>query len=126
MQTLLALSALAGFSGVALGAFGAHGLRQRLDRLPDGVKRLEWWQTGANYQLLHALAIGLSALLAERVPGALPVVAAWAFAGGVLLFSGSLYVMTLTGLRRLGAITPLGGLGFLVGWACLFAAAFAR
>lgn len=126
MQTLLALSALAGFSGVALGAFGAHGLRQRLDRLPDGVKRLEWWQTGANYQLLHALAIGLSALLAERVPGALPVVAAWAFASGVLLFSGSLYVMTLTGLRRLGAITPLGGLGFLVGWACLFGVAFAH
>jgi uncharacterized membrane protein YgdD (TMEM256/DUF423 family) len=90
MQTLLALSAFAGLSGVALGAFGAHGLRQRLDRAPDGAKRLEWWHTGANYHLLHALAIGLSALVVERVPGSLSVAAGWAFAAGILVFSGSL------------------------------------
>jgi uncharacterized membrane protein YgdD (TMEM256/DUF423 family) len=124
VQTLLALAAFAGFSGVALGAFGAHGLRRRFDRAPDGAKRLEWWQTGANYHLLHALAIGLSALVVERVPSSLPVAAGWAFASGILLFSGSLYVMTLTGARRLGAVTPLGGLAFLVGWGCLLGAAF--
>lgn len=123
MQTLLTLSALAGLSGVALGAFGAHGLRQRLERSPDGAKRLEWWHTAANYQLSHALAIGLSALLTERVPGGMPVAAGWAFAVGILVFSGSLYAMTLTGLRRLGALTPLGGLAFLIGWGCLLGAA---
>ena len=125
MLTLLALAASAGLLGVALGAFGAHGLRQRLGEAPDGAKRLDWWHTGANYHLLHALAIGLSALVAERVPGSLPVIAGWAFAAGILVFSGSLYVMTLTGVRRLGAITPLGGLAFLVGWACLLGAALA-
>jgi uncharacterized membrane protein YgdD (TMEM256/DUF423 family) len=123
MSTLLALSALAGFLGVALGAFGAHGLRKLLASVPDGAKRLEWWQTGATYHLVHALGIGLVALVAERLPGAWPEAAAWAFAGGILVFSGSLYVMALTGIRRLGAVTPLGGLALLGGWGCLLGAA---
>ena len=123
MQLLLALSAASGFSAVALGAFGAHGLRKKLADAPDGARRMDWWQTGASYHLAHALAIGLAALLHERIPGSLPDAAAWAFVAGILLFSGSLYVMTVTGIRALGAVTPIGGLGFLVGWGCLFWAA---
>jgi len=124
MQLLLAVSAVSGFSAVALGAFGAHGLRKKLADAPDGPLRLTWWQTGASYHLAHALAIGLTAILDERIPGGLPEAAAWAFVAGILLFSGSLYVMTVSGRRALGAVTPLGGLGFLVGWVCLFCAAF--
>ena len=120
MNALLVLSASAGFSGVALGAFGAHGLRQRLERAADGARRSEWWQTGATYHLVHALAIGLAAAAAQD--GGWPRWAAWAFAGGIVLFSGSLYVMALSGLRKLGAITPLGGLAFLAGWVCLLLA----
>jgi uncharacterized membrane protein YgdD (TMEM256/DUF423 family) len=123
MRTLLALAAISGFSAVALGAFGAHGLRKKLEAVSDGPRRLEWWQTGASYHLAHALAIGLAALLSERMAGGLPVAAAWSFVVGILLFSGSLYVMTVTGIRKLGAVTPLGGLGFLAGWGCLLWAA---
>lgn len=123
MRLLLALGAMAGFSAVAFGAFGGHGLRKTLAAAPDGAKRLEWWQTGASYHLAHALAIGLAALVAERAPGAWAAAAAWAFLAGIVLFSGSLYVMALTGIRKLGAVTPLGGLGLLAGWVCLLLAA---
>jgi uncharacterized membrane protein YgdD (TMEM256/DUF423 family) len=124
MRLLLGVSAISGFLAVALGAFGAHGLRGRLGDLPDAARRLEWWQTAASYHLAHALAIGLAALVAERIVGRAPSVAAWAFVAGIVLFSGSLYVMGITGIRALGAVTPLGGLAFLVGWACLAWAAF--
>jgi uncharacterized membrane protein YgdD (TMEM256/DUF423 family) len=124
MQLILALAALAGFTAVAFGAFGGHGLRSKLADVPDGAKRLEWWQTGASYHLAHALAIGVAALVAERAPSSWTSAAAWAFFAGIVLFSGSLYVMALTGIRKLGAVTPLGGLALLAGWACLFAAAF--
>jgi uncharacterized membrane protein YgdD (TMEM256/DUF423 family) len=124
MQPLLALSAGSGFTAVALGAFGAHGLQKKLADAPDGARRLMGWQTGASYHLAHALAIGLAALLDNRIPGSLPEAAAWAFVAGILLFSGSLYVMTVTGIRALGAVTPIGGLAFLVGWGCLFWSAF--
>lgn len=128
MRCLLALAAISGFLAVALGAFGAHGLRSRLASHPEATRRLEWWQTAASYQLSHALAIGLAGLMAETasgsaVQGNLPCCAGWAFGIGTLLFSGSLYVMALTGLRKLGAVTPLGGLGLLAGWACLLGAA---
>jgi uncharacterized membrane protein YgdD (TMEM256/DUF423 family) len=128
MRWLLAASALSGFVAVALGAFGAHGLRSRLAALPDAPRRLEWWQTAASYQLAHALAIGLAALLAESMPDAAGVASAAgvAFLIGTVLFSGSLYLMTVTGVRALGAVTPLGGLGFLAGWGCLFWAALQR
>jgi uncharacterized membrane protein YgdD (TMEM256/DUF423 family) len=123
MQALLAASAVNGFLAVALGAFGAHGLRGKLANTADGPRRLEWWQTGANYQLAHAVASGLAALCSEYLAGCAPAIAVWAFSAGCILFSGSLYVMTLTGIRKLGAITPLGGLAFLVGWASLLWAA---
>lgn len=119
----LLLASAFGFLGVALGAFGAHGLKARLAPLADGVQRLEWWNTGAHYQLIHALALGLVALLIERSSTKSLVVAAWSFCAGILLFSGSLYAMTLTGIRVLGAVTPFGGVGFLVGWAALFVTA---
>jgi uncharacterized membrane protein YgdD (TMEM256/DUF423 family) len=124
MRLLLGVSAISGFLAVALGAFGAHGLRGLVADFPDAAKRVEWWQTGASYHLAHALAIGIAALLVERVAGRAPVIAAWAFVAGIVLFSGSLYVMGASGLRALGAVTPLGGLAFLVGWACLAWSAF--
>lgn len=123
MRTLLALAAISGFLAVALGAFGAHGLRKKLEAVSDGPRRLEWWHTGASYHLAHSLAIGLAALLSERIAGGWPAAAAGSFLGGIVLFSGSLYVMTVTGFRKLGAVTPLGGLALLAGWGCLLAAA---
>lgn len=116
------LSGLLGFTAVALGAFGAHALRSRLQDLPDGVKRLEWWNTAAHYHLIHALALAVAAWLLHRGAGATANVAGWSFVGGVVLFSGSLYVMTVTGQTKLGAITPLGGLLFLVGWGAVMVA----
>ncbi len=119
----LAFCAANGFAAVALGAFGAHALRSRLEGTADGLRRLEWWQTAASYHLAHALALGLVALVLERTASNAVVAAGWAFTLGILLFSGSLYVMSLTGLRVLGAVTPFGGLSLLVGWALLFWAA---
>jgi uncharacterized membrane protein YgdD (TMEM256/DUF423 family) len=117
MKHWLVLSCINGLLAVLLGAFGAHGLKSRLSSLPDGAARLEWWQTAAHYHLTHALALGLVAFLAGRVSGPLTNWAGGCFAAGILLFSGSLYVMTLTGVRALGAVTPLGGLLLCAGWA---------
>ncbi|MBX3229406.1 MAG: DUF423 domain-containing protein [Labilithrix sp.] len=119
----LVASGVFGFLAVALGAFGAHGLKTRLAPLADGAQRLEWWNTGAHYQAIHALALGLVAYLASRSSSASVSVAAYAFSAGVLLFSGSLYGMTLSGVRALGAVTPLGGLAFLVGWGAVLVTA---
>ena len=117
------LSGVYGFLAVALGAFGAHGLKKTLDALPDGALRASWWQTGAQYHLAHALALALAADLAARTGGTAATVAGFCFAGGVLLFSGSLYVMTVTGVRVLGMVTPLGGLLLLAGWGAVAVAA---
>ncbi|MDH5491890.1 MAG: DUF423 domain-containing protein [Myxococcales bacterium] len=123
-RILVMLAALYGLTAVGLGAFGAHGLEARLAGLADGAQRMQWWQTAAHYHLLHALAIGLAAWVATRFPGTPALLAGLSFALGVLLFSGSLYAMTLTGLRWLGAVTPLGGLLLLAGWAALGVAAY--
>jgi uncharacterized membrane protein YgdD (TMEM256/DUF423 family) len=117
-RTALLLASVAGFTGVALGAFGAHGLKGRLAPLADGEQRLTWWQTGAQYHLVHALAIGLAAVRPSPVHHG-SAIAPWLFVAGIALFSGSLYTMALTGIRKLGAVTPLGGLAFLAGWAAL-------
>jgi uncharacterized membrane protein YgdD (TMEM256/DUF423 family) len=116
------LSGSLGLTAVAFGAFGAHGLRARLDGLPDGIKRMEWWHTAAHYHLTHALALAFVAWLAHRGAGASTTVAGWCFVAGVLLFSGSLYLMTVTGQTKLGAITPVGGLFMMAGWAAVVAA----
>ena len=123
MRIFMVLAGVNGFLAVALGAFGAHGLKGRLEPLADGALRLQGWQTAAQYHLAHALALGLAALLADRVAGGLPRTAGWAFQVGILLFSGSLYAMTLSGVRALGAVTPLGGAALLAGWACVVLAA---
>ena len=110
------VGAVWGFLGVALGAFGAHGLKARASE-----QALAWWQTGALYHLVHALAIvavGLLKAQTGRGDGA-----GWAFLLGCLLFSGTLYAMALGGPRWLGAVTPLGGLGMLAGWVLLALAA---
>jgi uncharacterized membrane protein YgdD (TMEM256/DUF423 family) len=113
-----------GFLAVALGAFGAHGLKSHLAGLADGPERLEWWKTAAHYHLTHALALALTAgLFGDTRAGRAACVA---FALGIALFAGSLYTMTLTGVRWLGAVTPLGGLSLLAGWALLGAAAWYR
>lgn len=111
-KLLLLLASFAGFSGVALGAFAAHGLRSRL---PENL--LAAFQTGVQYQLWHTAALIGTALLLLRWPESLLLRSAGGlFAVGILLFSGSLYVMTLTGIGRLGIITPFGGICFLLAW----------
>jgi uncharacterized membrane protein YgdD (TMEM256/DUF423 family) len=120
MQRLLLLaSAVNGFLAVALGAFGAHGLKGRLADLPDVARRLGWWDTAAHYHLLHALALGLLALACDRVPAKWLGRAGVAMIAGISLFSGSLYLMALTGVTALGAVTPIGGLALLGGWVSL-------
>ena len=117
MQRLLLLAcAVNGFLAVALGAFGAHGLKTRLADLPDVARRLGWWDTASQYHLAHALALGVLALSADRLPAVWVRRAGVAMLVGIALFSGSLYVMTLSGVASLGAVTPLGGVGLLIGW----------
>lgn len=115
----LALGAVYGFLGVALGAFGAHALKTRLS-----AELLAVWKTAVEYQMYHALALLGVGLLLRQVGTSAPL--QWAGAGfalGVLLFSGSLYALCLSGVRVLGAITPFGGMLLLAGWALLLVAA---
>jgi uncharacterized membrane protein YgdD (TMEM256/DUF423 family) len=118
-RTLMFLAAVNGFLAVALGAFGAHGLKTMLETAADGAQRLEWWETAARYHMYHALALGLLAYLAGRVSWGGLATGGWLMLAGIILFCGSLYVMTLTGMRALGAVTPLGGVAFLAGWVLL-------
>lgn len=120
MKTFVVLGALNAFVAIACGAFGAHALAERLT-----PRLLDVWRTGAQYHLAHALALVLVALLADRLIGASRLVNAtgWLFVAGMAVFSGSLYLLAVTDWRWLGAITPLGGLCFLSGWALLALAA---
>ncbi len=115
------IGAAAGLVGVAAGAFGAHALRSRLS--PD---LLEVYRTGVHYQLVHALALLATAWAASRYRGRAISVAGWGFTAGIVLFSGSLYVLALSGVRGLGAITPFGGASLLVGWTALLLAPASR
>ena len=116
-RSLTVLASALGFLGVALGAFGAHGIKKMLEADPDAAQRLGWWDTASKYHLIHALAVAFTAVLAAHVDGPSPRLAGWLFTGGIVLFSGSLYAMTLTNLKVLGAVTPIGGLLLLAGWA---------
>jgi uncharacterized membrane protein YgdD (TMEM256/DUF423 family) len=105
------IAALAGFLAVMLGAFGAHGLKERLADF--GTTSI--WEKAVFYHFIHAVMLFI---LAERPQ--LPRLAWWSFLGGIVIFSGSLYLLAVTDTLWLGAITPIGGLLFLVGWGCLF------
>lgn len=113
-RVFFAAGAISALVGVAAGAFGAHGLKSRLS-----ADMLATFEVGARYQMYHALALIAVAWAQTRWPGALTIASGWFFIAGTLLFSGSLYLLSLTGLRVLGAITPLGGLLLLAGWLCL-------
>ena len=117
-RTFLLLGAIAAFLAVGLGAFAAHGLRGRLS-----PEMLAVFETAVRYQMYHALALVLVALVMGRMSGWLIQTAGWSFVAGIFLFSGSLYALALSGVTTLGAITPIGGVAFLIGWACLAFAA---
>ena len=106
-RLLVAIGAINAASAVAAGAFAAHALNSRLE-----ARALEVFETGARYHMYHALAIIAAGLLAARTPG-------WIFLAGIVLFCGSLYALALSDVKVLGAITPFGGLAFLVGWVWL-------
>ena len=116
----LAICAIAGGLGVALGAFGAHGLKTRVP-----ADLLAVFETGVRYHLVHALALLAVGCAGMRWGGAWLDASGWLFLAGIVVFSGSLYVMTFTGARWLGAITPIGGLAFILGWVALAIAALA-
>ncbi|MCL5952277.1 MAG: DUF423 domain-containing protein [Chloroflexi bacterium] len=119
-QLFFALAGISGALAVALGAFGAHALRRRLSH-----ETIETFRIGVQYQMYHALALlGVALALGRSRAPVLLTSAGWLFILGTLLFSGSLYLLTLLRLRWLGSVTPLGGIAFIVGWLCLFLAAF--
>jgi uncharacterized membrane protein YgdD (TMEM256/DUF423 family) len=117
-RTFMLVGAVAALIGVGFGAFGAHGLRGRLS--PD---MLAVFETGVRYQMYHAFAILVTAIALARFDGPIVRTAGWLFTAGIVLFSGSLYAMALSGTTSLGAITPFGGVAFLAGWVCLVLAA---
>jgi len=115
MRMFVVLGSFNMLLAVALGAFGAHGLKSRVS-----AEMLAVWQTAVLYHLVHALGLLLVGLLALHLPVR---AAGWTLLVGIVLFSGSLYLMVLTGIRPLGMVTPLGGVTFLVGWLLLALAA---
>ena len=105
---------IAGFLGVTLGAFGAHALKVTLP-----ADMLAVFETGVRYQMYHVFALCAAAWGWARWPSRAFTAGGWLFVAGILVFSGSLYLLAITGMRILGAVTPLGGLAFLAGWLCL-------
>jgi uncharacterized membrane protein YgdD (TMEM256/DUF423 family) len=118
MNVWLCIAAINGALAVAAGAFAAHGLQSRLD-----PHALQIFETGARYQMYHALAIGLASLAIRDVAATPATAAAGFFLAGILLFSGSLYLLALTGTKLFGIVTPFGGVCFLIGWGLLAFAA---
>lgn len=119
MKLWLLLGAVNGFLAVGFGAFGAHGLKARAS-----AADLAAFETGAQYHMYHALALLAVAWASSQAPSPLTTTAGWAFTAGILLFSGSLYFLGLTGSRALVLVTPMGGTAFLIGWLCLALAAY--
>ncbi|MBO3461730.1 DUF423 domain-containing protein [Aetokthonos hydrillicola Thurmond2011] len=120
-QIFLSLAAILGGLSVAGGAFASHALREKISE-----RSLEIFETGARYQMYHALALLVVALLLSRTQSPSPTLVAsgWLFIIGIVLFSGSLYALSLTGVKSLGAIAPLGGAAFIAGWGALAFAAW--
>lgn len=121
VKLFIAIAASLGGLSVILGAFASHALKERLSD-----RSLEIWETGTKYQMYHSLALLLIALLLSRSETASVTMTAagFAFIIGIVLFSGSLYSLSLSGVKWLGAITPLGGVAFIVGWGCLLVASW--
>lgn len=119
MTLLLTLGGILMFLAVALGAFGAHALKNRLTE-----DRQKTYQTGVQYHIAHGLGLILLGLAAAQLENETQILlAGWFLVAGILLFSGSLYALSLTGIRKLGVITPLGGVCFLAGWVIFVIAA---
>ena len=116
-RTFFVLGALGALFGVTLGAFGSHALRGQLEPTMLAV-----FETGVRYQMYHAFGLMAAAWVCSRWPGRAARAAGWLFVAGIVVFSGSLYALSLSGLRAFGAVTPIGGLAQLAGWACLIAA----
>jgi len=119
-RTFVIFAAMFGLLGVAAGAFGAHALSARLE-----PRMLEVFETAVRYQMYHALALFGVAWIYQLTRARSAMIAGWAFVVGIVLFSGSLYAMVFTGVRTLGFITPIGGVGFIAGWAALLLTAVA-
>ena len=113
-KLFLTLGSISGALAVMLGAFGAHGLKDKL-----GEKMLANWMTGVEYHFYHTFALLVVGMLALKFQSGPLSASGWSFAAGILIFSGSLYAMALTGITKLGAITPIGGLAFIAGWILL-------
>jgi uncharacterized membrane protein YgdD (TMEM256/DUF423 family) len=120
-RVFFAAGCVSAIVAVSLGAFGAHGLRARL-----GPDLLATFEIGVRYQMYHALGLLAVGLALSRWPSTTTVLAGWLFIAGTLVFSGSLYVLALTGVRWLGAITPVGGAAFIAGWIALAWAVWPR
>jgi uncharacterized membrane protein YgdD (TMEM256/DUF423 family) len=122
LKLFLSIGSINAFLAVALGAFGAHGLKDKLS-----AEMMSVYQTGVQYQMYHALALIVVAVLSVQLPQSSMVNwAGWLFFIGIVLFSGSLYALSLSGIKILGVITPLGGLAFLAGWVMLVLSAFKK
>ena len=119
-QFFLTIAAIFGGLSVAGGAFGAHALREKISE-----RSLEIFDTGARYQMYHGIALLLVAILMSRLetPPTALLVSGWLFIIGVVIFSGSLYALSLTGIKSLGAVAPLGGLALMAAWGALAVAA---
>lgn len=115
----ITMAAVNGFMSVSAGAFGAHVLKKKLS-----ADMFDIFEVGARYQMYHALALLAVAWLAYTGKGSLPNAAGWCFLGGIVIFSGSLYVLSLSGFTRLGMVTPIGGVLFLTGWILLAIAGY--
>ena len=120
MKLFVVLGSLNALLAVALGAFGAHGLKNKVS-----ADMLTVWQTGVQYHMFHALGLILLGILIHLLPQAAQLrISGWLMLSGVVLFSGSLYVMVLSDVRALGMVTPLGGIAFLLGWLLMAFAVF--
>ncbi|CAG9613529.1 hypothetical protein CN326_16535 [Bacillus sp. AFS018417] len=114
MKIFFLLGCIAAALAVALGAFGAHGLEGKIS-----AKMLDVWKTGVTYQMFHAGGLFVVALLMDKIQSSLVSAAGWCMVAGIIMFSGSLYALSTTGMKFFGPITPLGGVAFIVGWVLL-------